>query len=188
MIEKIEVNLIPAEYVVREKRFSIDLTIFIPVLISIVLITVAMIWLSIINSNIERERITISNIEREIQVNRTIQVEIRNLEARIAEMQTKVHALKSIDVNREKWIRALELYTYVLPENTWLTSIEQAESGVITINGVTEADAEVGQIMNRLMASPSVRDVRLVEIRDAGRNGELKNFTVQHSFNHINRN
>ena len=182
MVEKIEINLIPAEYVVREKHFSINLSILIPVLISLGLICAAMIWLNIINSQIAQERVNIANLEREIEVNRTIQTEIRTLEGRQAEMRTKVEALKSINVNRAKWVDAFELYAEILPENTWLTSIEEAEGGLITINGMTEADAEVGLLMNRLSASPLVSNVNLVEIRDAGRHGELKNFTIQHSF------
>jgi Tfp pilus assembly protein PilN len=70
----------------------------------------------------------------------------------------------------------------VLPENTWLTSIEEVEGKSIVINGMTEADAEVGQIMNRLLNSPSVSNVILVEMKDIGRNGLQKSFMIQHSF------
>ena len=188
MVEKIEINLIPAEYVVREKHFSINLSIIIPILISLGLIGITMIWLNAVSLQIAHERVNISNLEREIEVNKTIQEEIRTLEKQQAEMQVKVAGLKSINVNRAKWVNAFELYAYVLPENTWLTSIEETDDGAITINGMTEADAEVGQIMNRLSASPLVTGVSLVEIRDAGRNGELKNFTIQHSFVQANVN
>jgi len=186
MVERIEINLIPAEYVVREKHFSINLSIIIPILISLGLIITAIIWLNAVNSRVAQEKVNISNLEREIEVNKTIQAEIKTLEQKQAEMQIKVEGLKSINVNRAKWINALELYAYVLPENSWLTSIEEAENGMITINGMTEADAEVGQLMNRLSASPLVTNINLVEIRDAGRNGLQKSFTIQHFFTQSN--
>jgi Tfp pilus assembly protein PilN len=182
MIEKIEINLIPAEYVVRERHFSIDLSIVVPILLAIGIAIAALFWLSTVNSQIEREKETIAKLESQIEVNKRIQEEIRTLERKRTEMQIKVDGLKSINVNRGKWISALELYAEILPENTWLTGIEEAENEMITINGMTEADAEVGQFMTRLFEAPSVSGVNLLEMRDAGRNGQQKSFTVQHSF------
>jgi Tfp pilus assembly protein PilN len=183
MVEKIEINLIPAEYVVREKKFSINLSIFIPVIISLGLICLALIWLNMLNMQAEKEKINIANLDREIEVNKTIQQEIKVLEQKQNEMQVKVTGLKSINVNRAKWVDAFELYADIIPENTWLTAIEEdSTTGIIKVSGMTEADAEVGQFMNRLFDSPSIVGVNLVEMKDAGRSGHLKSFAIQHSF------
>lgn len=184
MVEKIEINLIPAEYVVRDRKFTINLSLFVPVLISLGLIAIAMIWLNILNSQIEHENVKIANIEREINVNKAIQEEINALEAKQKEMQTKVAGLKSINVNRAKWVSAFELYADILPLNSWFTNIEEdSTTGFIKVSGVTEADAEVGLLMNRLFDSPMVEGVNLVEMKDVNnKNGLQKSFAVQHSF------
>jgi len=186
MIEKIEINLIPAEYVIREKHFSINLSILIPVLVCLTFILSAWLWLTIVNSQIVRENEEIANMKRKIEVNKNIEEDIEKLKKLQGEMQVKVDALKSINVNRAKWIEALELYADIMPENTWLTGIEEADNGMITVNGITEADAEVGQFMNRLFNSPLVSGVNLLELKDAGKNGLQKSFTIQHSLINVN--
>jgi len=184
MVEKIEINLIPAEYVVRERKFSINLSLFVPILISLGLISASLIWLNMLNSSVKHEKVKITNIEREIAANKIIQEEINALEAKQRAMQTKVIGLKSINVNRAKWVNALELYADILPLNSWLTNIEEdSTTGVIKVSGITEADAEVGLLMNRLFGSPKVEGVNLVEMKDVNnKNGLQKSFAVQHSF------
>lgn len=182
MIEKIEINLIPAEYVVREKKFSINLGLMGPILISLGLICISMIWLNAVSSQVSQEEIKIANVEREIRANKTIQDEIKTLEASQAEMRLKVTGLKSINVNRAKWVDAFELYADILPENTWFTAIEEDTVGTVKVSGVTEADAEVGQLMNRLFATPNVAGVNLVEMKEVSRGGRQRSFAVQHSF------
>ncbi|MDR0304867.1 MAG: PilN domain-containing protein [Chitinispirillales bacterium] len=182
MIEKIEINLIPAEYITQERHFSADPATVISLIVSIVLSLAALIWSSFLSSGISRENEKIANIEREIEANKTIQTEIKTLETKQSEMRAKVNGLKSVNINRTKWVDAFELYASVLPENTWLTSIEEAEDETsVNVNGVTEADAEVGQIMSRLASSPLVSGVVLVEMKDAGNNGQLKNFSIKNS-------
>lgn len=183
MVEKIEINLIPSEYIIRDRNISIDFSAIMTFIASISLILAVLVWSQFLSSGILREKEKIANIEREIEVNRIIQDEIKTLEMKQKEMQAKVNGLKSVNINRAKWIDAFELYTSVLPENTWLTSIEESEDGkTVNINGMTEADAEVGQIMNRLSNSHLVGNVVLLEMRDAGKNGQLKSFNLQHSF------
>ena len=183
MIEKIEVNLIPGEYVIKDTRISADLGMIAALLLSCIFVVAALIWSSHLESEIFLVKGKIANTEREIEVNKTIQDEIKTLEGKQREMQAKVNGLKSVNINRAKWVDAFELYTSILPENTWLTSIDESEDGMnVNINGMTEADAEVGLIMNRLSGSPLVGNVVLVEIKDAGRNGQLKSFNLQHSF------
>ena len=182
MIEKIEINLIPAEYAIRNRIISINFSTVASFLLSTILILSVLLWSTNLSSDIMREKEKIASIEREIEVNRTIQHEIRTLEAKRSEMQAKVTGLKAVEINRAKWINTLELYSYILPENTWFTSIEESQDGVtININGMTEADAEVGQIMRRLSDSPLVGTVTLMDMRDAGRSGQLKSFNLQHT-------
>jgi len=141
----------------------------------------------ILDGQIKRVETNIANTRRQIEVNRRIQDEIRTLTGIQQEIQVKVNALKSIDVNRAKWVDVLELYAKVLPSTTWITSAEEAD-GRMTISGMTEAVSEVGQFMNRLYAAPNVGGVDLVEMRDAGRDGQLKSFTLRHTLVNTNQN
>jgi len=189
MVEKIQINLIPAEYRTNERTLSFDTKIILPAIISLTMVGIALCWSFFLSIRISLEKEKIANIEREIDVNKTIQEEIKKLETLQSEMKNKVAGLKSVNVNRTKWISAFELYASVLPENTWLTRIEEMADGVtIAIDGMTEADAEVGLIMKRLSDSPMSSNAVLVEMRDAGNDGRLKSFTIQHSLLRVEEN
>ena len=181
MIDKIEINLIPASRAIRDRRFSISPKYLIPAIITIVLVVGTLSWNAYLSIQITRVETKIANTRRQIDVNRRIQDEIRTLTGIEREITVKVTALKSIDVNRSKWIDALELYSRILPPTTWLTSIEEEENRV-TITGMTEAVSEVGQLMSRLYGDENVGGVDLVEMRDAGNDGQLKSFTLRHTF------
>jgi type IV pilus assembly protein PilN len=180
MVEKIEINLIPSDSRVRERHLKIPLHILAPSLICAGLIVASLAWLNIMNISIVRQKEIIAGIERRIEEMKTIQEEIKILEKKQAEMQVKVEGLKSINVNRAKWVDAFELYATILPENTWLTGIEEAESGMITLNGMTEADAEVGQLMTRLFNTKSQDMIREYSYTvTAGRSAREQNENIK---------
>jgi len=180
MIDKIEINLIPATRAVRDKRLKISLRYLITGTFAIVLNLGMVVWMLVLDNEILKQNTTIANIERQIEVNRRIQEEIRTLTNLEREIRVKVEALRAINVDRAKWVNVLELYAAVLPASTWITSAEEAD-GRVTISGMTEAVSEVGQFMNRLYEAENVGGVDLVEMRDAGRDGQLKSFTLRHT-------
>jgi Tfp pilus assembly protein PilN len=187
MIDKIEINLIPATRAVRDKRLKISLRYLIIGTFAIALNLGMLVWMLILDNDILKQQTNIANIEGQIAVNRRIQEEIRTLTGLEREIRVKVEALRAINVDRAKWVDVLELYAGVLPSSTWITSVEEADGGV-TISGMTEAVSEVGQFMNRLYEAENVGGVDLVEMRDAGRDGQLKSFTLRHTLVNVTRN
>ena len=101
MVEKIEVNLIPAEYRIHNTSFVIKKEILIPSIITAVLITISLGWVNILDKNIAAKDAIIAAQAKEIK---SYEAEERKLnqqikaENDIAEMATKARAGKiSID-------------------------------------------------------------------------------------------
>lgn len=181
MVEKIEVNLIPVEYRVHQKRFVIKKEVLVSSIISSILVLGVLGWGSFINGRIKTVKRETIKIEAEIRRNKPIQDEIHNLQAKQKSMLAKVNGLKEIVVDREIWIRLFEEFSREVPTNTWLTSIKDSD-GVLTLSGVTEAFGEVGQFMARLVESPRFDDVKLLEIKDAGNSGDRLTFSITLSY------
>ncbi len=177
MVEKIEINLIPHEYRVRSKRFTIKKDVLIPVVISGVLITTAVMWNAILVGRIKNAESATARIESEIAANSTIKQEIENLEVEQQAMERKIAGLKQVSVVRDKWVRLLELYCMEIPENSWLTEIKE-EGPSVKITGETMAFGEVGQFMVQLMNNPLVSSVSLVEVKGKDATGSLLTFTI----------
>lgn len=179
MVQKININLIPAEYRVYQKRFVIKREIFYPAIFSVLLVLAMFAWSSMLLRQTESVTKNIARIEMEIEANKPVQSEIKQLQDRQALMRTKVVGLKTIDVDRSRWVQFLQLFAKDLPKNSWIEKIEEKENSV-TITGVTEAFAEVGQFMARLTDSPmNVAGIELLHVKDKGKNGELLEFVIK---------
>ncbi len=125
MLERIEINLLPAEYRVRTTRFYTQREILYPLLFMIVAIIAMAVWTFYLDTQIIRLQKNIDRTEQEIANNKHIKVEIRKLEEQKKLVQMKIRALERIDVNREKWIRLQEVFCQKLPYVTWIEKIEE---------------------------------------------------------------
>ncbi len=67
MVEKIEVNLIPAEYRIHNTSFVIKKEILIPSIITAILIVVSLTWVNILDKNIATKDALIAKQAREIK-------------------------------------------------------------------------------------------------------------------------
>lgn len=179
MVEKIEINLIPHEYRVRNRRFTIKKDVLIPVLISGGLISVMLLWNTILLGSIKKAEFDTANLESQIQANGSIKKEIEDLGVEQQAMERKLAGLKrvSASVIRDKWVRLLELYCSELPENSWLTEITE-DGANIKVTGETMAFGEVGQFMVQLMNNPLVSSVNLVEVKGKDATGSELTFTI----------
>ncbi len=177
MVEKIEINLIPHEYRVRTRKFTIKKDVLIPVVISSVMITAMIMWNTILVGSVKKAEHETTNIESQIAANGTIKKEIEDLGVEQQAMERKITGLKQISVVRDKWVRLLELYCTELPANSWITEIAE-EGSSVKITGETMAFGEVGQFMVQLMNNPLVSSVSLVEVKGKDATGSLLTFTV----------
>lgn len=178
MVEKIEINLIPHEYRVRTRRFTIKKDVLIPIVISGVLISTMAMWNTVLKSRIRSVQQETTVIENKIRKFASVKREIEKLGQEQAAMETKIAGLKQINVVRDKWVRLLELYCREIPNNTWLTQLTESGS-TIKVKGETNAFGEVGQFMVQLMDDSLVNSVKLVEVKGKGVSGKTHTFSIE---------
>jgi len=172
MIERIEINLLPAEYRIHKRNLKLPRSIVYPVVGLVLLIFGAgsmSVYLQNKAASLEDD---IASLDRDIQSNRHIQEEINKLRADKKEVELKILALERINVNREKWVRLMEVFSGSLPPYSWLMSIkeevgeEEGEktSSVVRVDARTYSFHEVASYMSKLEQSEFIASVELAEI------------------------
>lgn len=175
MVERIEINLLPAEYRVRKTSVRLQREIVYPLLILAVITFGLWTWtmsrmaqVAILNSDI-------TSLEKTIAANKHIQIEIDRLKNEKQLTQEKIRALNRINVNREKWVRLLEVLCGSLPDFSWLRTVEEKEAipaldgkpavpPTLEIEGRTFSFPDVANYMSRLGESEFVSGVDLTNI------------------------
>ena len=95
-------------------------------------------------------------------------------------INTKINALKSIQVSKKRWVILFENVSSVLPPNMWLTSISQLGENELEMKGATFDFSEVAEYMVKLEKQVSVDKVSLVTITTTKVDGEeAYNFTIK---------
>lgn len=178
----ISINLLPAEYRKTQKDLSwvTDRRIIWPTLALIAAIVgVYMLnaftveTISNLNSELERVR---AEVERE----RPLLTKISDLEQKQSIINTKINALKSIQVSKKRWVILFENVSSVLPPNMWLTSISQLGENELEMKGTTFDFSEVAEYMVKLEKQISIDKVSLVTITTTKvENEEAYNFTIK---------
>lgn len=178
MIERIEINLLPAEYRVHHRRLRIPREIVYP-LIGLLFLGGFLGYRTVaLENRIGEYRRTIAELEQQIARNRHIKKEIQKLQRDRREVFDKIRGLQRISVNKEKWVRLLEIVSSTLPKWTWINSIsERAKSStvsVLDIKGNTFSFPEVASYMTQLEGTEYIESVDLSSIDESG--GEDKYF------------
>ena len=150
-MSRIEINLLPVDY--RRKRVRVDRIlcrrVVWPTIALLVVIVLGVAYT--MNLTMERdETLTdLETIEKTIASKQKLLDEIKKLEADKAVIQRKNDALRSIQVSRQRWIVIFENLSYVLPENTWITGIDE-KNGRLEMTAVTFQFSDVAQYMTEL--------------------------------------
>ncbi|MBD3345746.1 MAG: hypothetical protein GF401_11855 [Chitinivibrionales bacterium] len=169
MIERIEINLLPAEYRVHKRGIRLQREMVYPIL------GVLMLWLALfymifsLDGEISKVENEIRMTEQSIQKNRHIKNEIKKLQAARKNIDQKIRALQRINVNKEKWVRLMEVLCGRLPEYSWLTSLREKVSGntaTLEIDGRTFSFPEVANYMSNLTENEYVSTVDLSNIEE----------------------
>jgi Tfp pilus assembly protein PilN len=167
MIERIEINLLPAEYRVHKKTLQLQREIIYPILgVAILGFFLALLTLKI-DSDINQIKNDISSTEKMIKLNKPIKDEIVRLKESKNIVQGKILALEQINVDRAKWVRLMEMICQRLPDFTWLESCDETDSS-LSIVGRTFSFPEVANFMSRLSESPYLKFVDLSGIEERG--------------------
>jgi Tfp pilus assembly protein PilN len=175
MIQKIEINLLPVEYRARKRGINLSRSIVYPALIFMVLAAGAGFYTIHLNDKQARLTEEIEAIEKEIEANRSVQAEINKLRQEKQVTEQKIRALERISVDREKWVRLLEILSGNLPAYSWLDRVTEDKGPPerLLVEARTYSFPEVAHYMSKLEEAGYIKSVELtgiVQIDFQGRN------------------
>jgi len=185
MIERIEINLLPAEYRFHKKRFRFHREMIYPLLGVIVTGVVLVLWTLFQENSISFNDDQIKFLSQQIEQNRPIQNEINKLRSDKMAIQEKIRALERISVNREKWVKLMEELSGRMPQYTWLLSVKEENTipPVLSIEGRTYSFPEVANYMSNLKESKYVSSVGLTDIEQMNTKEKVYKFSITCSLN-----
>jgi Tfp pilus assembly protein PilN len=185
MVERIEINLLPAEYRVHRRQLGVNRQ----ALYSILGVGVLLLILIVVTTTYERQisdlQSKISMVEGDIARNSHVQKEINTLRSEKSLIEGKIRALQRIDVNREKWVRLLEVFSRYLPEYSWLVSMQEleGEKPVLEMEGRTYSIPDVADYMAELKQSPYIAKVDLSNIEQVDERQQVFRFRINCEIN-----
>ena len=185
MIERIEINLLPAEYRVHRKQFQIKREVAYPLMIAAIIgLVILLVSLGLQNS-LRISHNELKAIQQSINQNRPIQNEINQLQVQKRTIEQKIKALEMIDVNREKWVRLMEELSKRLPPYTWISSVKEVHSTPpsIHIDGRTHSFPEVANFMSNLTECKYILSVDLSRIEQISSSDRLFTFAISCALN-----
>ncbi len=181
MIEKIEINLLPVEYRVRKRNFNLSRSIVYPALAIVVLGVGAFFYSIYLNDKHARLTEEIAAIEKEIAANKHVQDEINKLRKEKQITDEKIRALERISVDREKWVRLLEVFSGSLPPYSWLITIkdERGPPEKVRLEARTYSFPEVAHYMSKLEETEYIKSVTLAGIEQVqGHDRKVYKFNI----------
>ena len=178
----ISINLLPPEYRKKQKDFTwiTDRRIIWPTVGLIVAIVAIVMLQGYISETISGLSTELTRVQEEVERERPLLSKISDLEQKQGVINTKINALKSIQVSKKRWVILFENISSVLPRNMWLTSINQMGEFDLEMRGVTYDFSEVAEYRVKLEKQVSVQTVSLVTISTSKQDGkEAYSFTIK---------
>ena len=178
----ISINLLPPEFRKKQKDFSwvTDRRIIWPTVALLVAIVAVVMLQGYVSETISGLSQELNRVQEEVERERPLLSKISDLEQKQGVVNTKINALKSIQVSKKRWVILFENISSVLPPNMWITSINQLGEFDMEMRGVTLDFPEVAEYMVKLEKQVSVQSVSLVTISTTKIDGdEAYNFTIK---------
>lgn len=178
----ISINLLPIEYRKAQKDFTwvTDRRVIWPTVALIVAIVCVLMVGAFIDETITGLQTELTTVKADVERERPLLTKIDDLEKKQGIINTKINALKSIQVSKKRWVVLFENVSSVLPPNMWITSITQSGENNLEMKGTTFDFSEVAEYMVKLEKQASVQNVSLVTIATAKVDGEeAYNFTIK---------
>ena len=185
MIERIEINLLPAEYRVHKRVIKLHREIVYPLIL--VIVGGMIIWAMTTSLKNETKMLEhkIARIEIDMKKNRHIEKEINKLRDDNKIVENKILALERINVNKEKWVRLMEIFCRCLPNYTWIVSLNEngSEPSTLTLEGRTFSFPEVATYMANLKNSEYIQGVGLTNIEQKSDKEKVFSFVISCEIN-----
>ena len=178
----ITINLMPSEY--RKKQTDLtwvtDRRIVWPTVIFIVAIVAALFVYAYTLESISTKEAELQSVRAAVERERPLLLKISELEKNQSIINSKINALKSIQINKKRWVVLFENVSSVLPPNMWLTSLSQVSENDLEMKGMTFDFSEVAEYMVKLEKQVSIEKVTLLTIATTKVDGEeAYSFTIK---------
>jgi type IV pilus assembly protein PilN len=122
----------------------------------------------------------LQSVRAAVERERPLLRKISELEKNQSIINTKINALKSIQISKKRWVVLFENISSVLPPNMWLMSVSQVSEFNLEMKGTTFDFSEVAEYMVKLEKQVSVEKVSLVSISTTKVDGdEAYSFTLK---------
>ena len=178
----ITINLLPGEHRKKQKDLTwvTDRRIVWPTVIFIVAVFCILFIYAYTVETISSLEAELKSVRDAVDRERPLLVKISELEKSQSIINTKINALKSIQINKRRWVVLFENISSVLPPNMWLLSLSQAGEYNLEMKGMTFDFSEVAEYMVKLEKQVSVEKVSLVTISTTKVDGdEAYSFTLK---------
>lgn len=178
----ITINLLPGEH--RKKQTDLtwvtDRRVVWPTVLFIVAVVAALFVYAYTLESISSLEAELQSVRASVERERPLLKKISELEKNQSIINSKINALKSIQINKKRWVVLFENISSVLPPNMWLTSLSQVSEYNLEMKGTTFDFSEVAEYMVKLEKQISVDKVSLVTISTTKVDGdEAYSFTLK---------
>ncbi|MDY6332687.1 MAG: PilN domain-containing protein [Fibrobacter sp.] len=178
----ITINLLPGEHRKKQKDLTwlTDRRVVWPTVIFIVSIFAALFVYAYTLESISSLEAELQSVRSAVERERPLLKKISELEKNQSVINTKINALKSIQISKKRWVVLFENISSVLPPNMWLMSLSQVSEFNLEMKGTTFDFSEVAEYMVKLEKQVSVNKVSLVSISTTKVDGdEAYSFTLK---------
>lgn len=178
----ITINLLPGEHRKKQKDLTwlTDRRVVWPTVFFIVSIFAALFIYAYTLQELSSKEAELQSVRAAVERERPLLRKISELEKNQSIINTKINALKSIQISKKRWVVLFENISSVLPPNMWLMSVSQVSEFNLEMKGTTFDFSEVAEYMVKLEKQVSVEKVSLVSISTTKVDGdEAYNFTLK---------
>ena len=178
----ITINLLPGEHRKQQKDLTwlTDRRVVWPTVFFILAIFVAFFTYAYTLQELSSKEAELQSVRAAVERERPLLKKISELEKNQSIINTKINALKSIQISKKRWVVLFENISSVLPPNMWLLSVSQVSEFNLEMKGTTFDFSEVAEYMVKLEKQVSVQKVSLVSISTTKVDGdEAYSFTLK---------
>ena len=178
----ITINLLPGEHRKQQKDLTwlTDRRVVWPTVFFILAIFVALFTYAYTLQELSSKDAELQSVRAAVERERPLLKKISELEKNQSIINTKINALKSIQISKKRWVVLFENISSVLPPNMWLLSVSQVSEFNLEMKGTTFDFSEVAEYMVKLEKQVSVQKVSLVSISTTKVDGdEAYSFTLK---------
>ncbi len=178
----ITINLLPGDNRKKQKDLTwlTDRRIVWPTIFFILAVFAAVFVYAYTLQEIASTESELQSVRASVERERPLLKKISELEKHQSIINTKINALKSIQISKKRWVVLFENISSVLPPNMWLLSLSQVGEFNLEMRGTTFDFSEVAEYMVKLEKQISVEKVSLVSISTTKVDGdEAYSFTLK---------